>query len=69
MLFAGNLLRHPCFTAIKGNDRAYRVSGDLTNTDSVMHNTFWVGVYPGLTEEAIQSIIDALHEFTNDYKE
>jgi CDP-6-deoxy-D-xylo-4-hexulose-3-dehydrase len=66
MLFAGNLLRHPCFTTIARKDRAYRVSGHLTNTDHVMKNTFWVGVYPGLTEEAVQSIIDALHEFTDD---
>ena len=68
MLFAGNLLRHPCFTAIPGKDRVYRVSGHLTNTDYVMKNTFWVGVYPGLTEDAVQSIIDALHEFTDDRK-
>ena len=67
MLFAGNLLRHPCFTTIAGKDRAYRVSGHLTNTDYIMKNTFWVGVYPGLTEEAVQSIIDALYEFTDDY--
>jgi CDP-4-dehydro-6-deoxyglucose reductase, E1 len=68
MLFAGNLLRHPCFTAMAGNDRAYRVSGRLTNTDLIMNNTFWVGVYPGLGEAAIQTIADTLYEFTNDYK-
>jgi CDP-6-deoxy-D-xylo-4-hexulose-3-dehydrase len=63
MLFAGNLLRHTCFTAMKGNDQTYRVSGSLKNTDLIMNNTFWVGVYPGLSEAAVQSISDALHEF------
>lgn len=52
LLFSGNLTRHPCFDSIRDSDK-YRVAGDLTNTDKVMNNTFWVGVYPGMTDEII----------------
>ena len=52
LLFSGNLIRHPCFDQIRGTD-AYRVVGDLTNTDFVMNNSFWVGVYPGMTDEML----------------
>ena len=45
LLFSGNLIKHPCFDQIRGSDK-YRVAGDLTNTDFIMNNTFWVGVYP-----------------------
>lgn len=63
LLFSGNLTRHPCFDEIRGTD-AYRVVGDLSVTDYVMNNTFWVGVYPGMTDEMIdymaQIIIEAV---------
>ena len=66
LLFSGNLIKHPCFDQIRGTDR-YRVVGDLSVTDYVMNNTFWVGVYPGMTDEMIdymaETIIDAV-----DYK-
>ncbi len=52
MLFSGNLLRHPCFDSIRGTE-AYRVQGSLENTDRIMQDTFWVGVYPGMTEEQL----------------
>jgi CDP-6-deoxy-D-xylo-4-hexulose-3-dehydrase len=52
LLFSGNLIRHPCFDQIRGTD-AYRVVGDLANTDFVMNNSFWVGVYPGMTDEML----------------
>ncbi|MCR4746667.1 MAG: lipopolysaccharide biosynthesis protein RfbH [Lachnospiraceae bacterium] len=52
LLFSGNLIKHPCFDQIRGTDR-YRVAGNLTVTDFVMNNTFWVGVYPGMTDEMI----------------
>lgn len=55
MLFAGNLLKHPCF--VNGaEDIKYRVVGDLANTDVAMERTFWVGVYPGMTEEKLAFI-------------
>lgn len=50
MLFAGNLIKHPCFDAIRGQYDRYRVIGDLTQTDRVMEQSFWIGVYPGMTE-------------------
>ena len=52
LLFSGNLIKHPCFDEIRGSD-AYRIVGDLKNTDYVMNNAFWVGVYPGMTDEMI----------------
>lgn len=52
LLFSGNLIKHPCFDEIRDTD-AYRVAGDLAVTDYVMNNTFWVGVYPGMTDEKI----------------
>ncbi|MFX4262562.1 lipopolysaccharide biosynthesis protein RfbH [Pelotomaculum propionicicum] len=51
MLFAGNLLRQPCFDEMRKSGRGYRVAGDLVNTDLLMNRAFWLGVYPGITEE------------------
>jgi CDP-6-deoxy-D-xylo-4-hexulose-3-dehydrase len=52
-LFSGNLLRHPCFDGVREDPKAYRVVGNLSNTDAIMNNLFWVGVYPGMTDEVI----------------
>lgn len=52
LLFSGNLIKHPCFDSIRGTD-AYRVSGSLENTEFIMNHSFWVGVYPGMTDEMI----------------
>ena len=63
LLFSGNLIRHPAFNAIRGTD-AYRVVGDLDNTDYIMNNSFWIGVYPGMSNEMLdymaQCIIEAI---------
>ena len=56
LLFSGNLIKHPCFDQIRGTE-AYRVVGELTKTDFVMNNTFWVGVYPGMTDEMIDYMV------------
>lgn len=53
MLFAGNLVKHPCFDQMREANEGYRVVGELTNTDKIMNSTFWVGVYPGMTDEMI----------------
>ena len=53
MLFAGNLIKHPCFDEMRKTGEGYRVSGTLENTDRIMADTFWVGVYPGMTDEMI----------------
>ena len=63
LLFSGNLVKHPCFDQIRGTD-AYREAGDLTVTDQVMNDSFWIGVYPGMTDEMLaymaESIIEAV---------
>ena len=61
MLFAGNIIRHPCFDSIRGTEK-YRVVGDLAITDRIMKDTFWVGMYPGMTEEKLTYMSDMLHE-------
>ncbi len=53
MLFAGNLTKHPCFDQMRATGEGYRIVGTLDNTDRVMTDTFWVGVYPGMTDEMI----------------
>ena len=53
MPFAGNIIRHPCFDSIRGDSTKYRVVGNLTVTDRIMRDSFWVGVYPGMTDEMI----------------
>ena len=53
MLFAGNLIKHPCFDEMRKAGKGYRVIGDLANTDRIMNDTFWVGVYPGMTDEKL----------------
>ena len=61
LLFSGNLLRHPCFDEIRNTDR-YRVAGDLKNTDFIMNNSFWVGVYPGMTDEMVDYMAKIIKE-------
>lgn len=53
MLFAGNLTKHPCFSQMKETGKGYRVVGELAVTDRIMSDTFWVGVYPGMTDDKI----------------
>ncbi|MBQ8247495.1 MAG: lipopolysaccharide biosynthesis protein RfbH [Lachnospiraceae bacterium] len=66
MLFAGNLIKHPCFDEMRASGEGFRVIGDLTNTDRIMADTFWVGVYPGMTDDMIdymaKIIIEALEQ-------
>lgn len=64
LLFSGNLIKHPCFNQIRGTD-AYRVAGDLTETEFIMNNTFWVGVYPGMTDEMIDYVAKTIIEAVN----
>lgn len=61
-LFAGNLTKHPCFDEMREKNEGFRIVGDLTNTDRIMNDTFWVGVYPGMTEEKLNYIIKCIKE-------
>ncbi|MEE3694153.1 lipopolysaccharide biosynthesis protein RfbH [Campylobacter sp. CLAX-22107-21] len=60
-LFAGNIIKHPCFDSIRNSD-AYRVVGELTNTDKMMNNAFWVGVYPGMSSAMLDKIAKVIIE-------
>ena len=62
LLFAGNLTRQPCFDAVRGDDRAYRVVGKLTNTDIITERTFWIGVYPGMTKDRLEYMAKTIRE-------
>lgn len=61
LLFSGNLVKHPCFDQIRGTD-AYRVSGGLEATDFIMGHAFWVGVYPGMTDEKLDYMAQVIRE-------
>lgn len=63
MLFAGNLIKHPCFDELRINRTGYRVVGELDNTDRIMNQTFWIGVYPGMTETMVQFMIKEIRDF------
>jgi len=66
MLFAGNLVKQPCFNEMRASKQGYRIIDELDNTDRIMKSTFWVGVYPGMTDEMIdymaKTIIQALEQ-------
>ena len=61
LLFSGNLIRHPAFNAIRGTD-AYRTVGNLDNTDYIMNNSFWIGVYPGMSNEMLDYMVQCIIE-------
>ena len=63
MLFAGNLIKHPCFDEMRLQNEGYRVIKSLQNTDIIMNQTFWIGVYPGMTDEMIRYMIGTLRNF------
>lgn len=66
LLFSGNYLKHPCFNSLHGTG-AYRIVGDLVNTDFIMNNTFWIGVYPGMTKEMLDYMVKLIGEFIKSY--
>ena len=62
MLFAGNLIKHPAFDEMRTSGQGYRVIGDLQNTDTIMNQAFWLGVYPGMDQARLEYMIKAVHE-------
>ena len=69
MLFAGNLTRHPCFDQMRASRKGYRIVGELENTDRIMKDTFWVGIYPGLTDEMIDYMATMICEAVNSHSD
>lgn len=67
-LFAGNLLKHPAFDQLKKEGHGYRVVGDLKVTDAIMNNTLWIGVYPGMTDEMLNYMIDTIKDFVSQHQ-
>ena len=62
-LFAGNLLKHPAFDEMRKTGEGFRVVGELKNTDFIMNNTIWIGVYPGMTDEMLDFMIKKIREY------
>ena len=67
-LFAGNLLKHPCFDEMRESGEGYRVVGSLKNTDTVLESTFWIGVYPGMTREMLLYMTEMIGEALNEHR-
>lgn len=64
MLFAGNLIKHPCFDEMRSTGQGYRVAVSLKHTDIIMNRSFWLGVYPGMTEEMLRFVINQVKTFS-----
>ncbi len=65
-LFAGNIIKHPCFDEMRADNAGYRVAGTLENTDCIMGHSLWVGVYPGMEEGQIKYMIDKITQFVQE---
>jgi len=63
MLFAGNIIRHPCFDELRKSGKGYRVIGDLNCSDHIMNNSLWIGVYPGMSRKMIEYIVKTIKTF------
>lgn len=62
MLFAGNLTKHPCFDEMRRINEGFRIIGELENTDRIMRDSFWVGVYPGMTDEKLDYMTEVIRK-------
>lgn len=62
-LFSGNYIKHPCFDEMRETQSGYRIVGDLTNTDIIMNQSFWIGVYPGMNQAKLDYMISTIREF------
>lgn len=63
MLFAGNLIKHPCFDEMRQMGEGYRVVGELAQTDRIMHRTFWIGLYPGMSGAMLEYMVSVILKF------
>ena len=62
-LFAGNFLKQPCFDTLRKENKGFRVVGTLDNTDKIMNQSLWIGVYPGMTKQKLDYMIEMIKEF------
>ena len=62
-LFSGNYIKHPCFGEMREAGEGYRVIGELTNTDIIMNDSLWIGVYPGMNQAKLDYMISSIKEF------
>lgn len=62
LLFAGNLIKHPCFNGLRGDDTVYRTAEELKNTDIITERTFWIGVYPEMTKDRLTYMAEMVKE-------
>lgn len=69
MLFAGNLIKHPCFNELRESGTGYRAVDALAVTDQIMTNTFWIGVYPGMKPEMLQYMADTIISFVQEHRQ
>ena len=67
LLFSGNILKHPCFDEMRRSGEGYRVVGTLENTDRIMNDSFWIGVYPGMTQPMLEAMVNTIKEFVKQY--
>jgi CDP-6-deoxy-D-xylo-4-hexulose-3-dehydrase len=63
MLFAGNLTKHPCFDEMRAMGEGYRIAGELKNTDTIMEQAFWIGVYPGMSYEKLDYVVTKIRGY------
>ena len=63
MLFAGNIIKHPCFDQMRKAKKGYRIVGSLKNTDLITRSSFWIGVYPGMKDGMIEYMIKTIRDF------
>jgi CDP-6-deoxy-D-xylo-4-hexulose-3-dehydrase len=64
MLFAGNFVKHPCFDEMRKSGEGYRIASSIEITDRIMRDTFWVGVYPGMTEQMLAHVAGSIRSFS-----
>lgn len=67
LLFAGNLIKHPCFDPMRATNEGFRVVGNLTNSDIITENTFWIGVFPGMQPKMLEYMADEIITFVKNH--
>lgn len=67
-LFSGNYIKHPCFDEMREKKEGYRIVGKLNNTDTIMKQSLWIGVYPGMNKQKLDYMINAIYDFIEKYK-